>query len=302
MKSSILMLSFLLSLSLLSARAQDDPHAGHTGPSASQSQPKAPVRPPATGPAGHTESQPKSKEHAGHTMPEQGQASGTAGGHEGHQMAPTTRGPWSYHDRENPKPYTKGRWEMVPGEGNTATFIVTDKLSEAERCRALLNNPAVAVDRVTRAACGAASEKKGQDKPDPGQAHDQHSNAQGGHWMAPPEAARRPNPVPASQPSLRRGREVFQSHCASCHGPQGRGDGPAGQRLKPKPADLTVMASQHPAGDIAWKIENGRGPMPAWKGTLSENQTWDLVNYIQGLEKLEKRTSEKTGEHGDHHH
>jgi mono/diheme cytochrome c family protein len=47
------------------------------------------------------------------------------------------------------------------------------------------------------------------------------------------------------------------------------------------------MAGQHPVGDLAWKIENGRGVMPAWKGILSESQIWDLVNYIKSLGREE---------------
>ncbi len=45
------------------------------------------------------------------------------------------------------------------------------------------------------------------------------------------------------------------------------------------------MAGQHPAGDLAWKIENGRGSMPAWKGILNESQIWDIVNFLKSLAK-----------------
>ena len=107
--------------------------------------------------------------------------------------------------------------------------------------------------------------------------------AAGGHWMAPEKAAQRPNPVKANNASRARGKKLFAANCASCHGVAGRGDGPAGAALSPKPADLAVMAGQHPDGDFAWKIANGRGPMPAWNGQLSDKNIWDLVNFIQGL-------------------
>lgn len=105
----------------------------------------------------------------------------------------------------------------------------------------------------------------------------------GGHWMAPEDAAKRPNPVATDRASRQRGRKLFAANCASCHGRAARGDGPAGAALNPKPADLTVMAGQHPDGDFAWKIANGRGPMPAWNAQLSEKNIWDLVNFIQSL-------------------
>ena len=100
----------------------------------------------------------------------------------------------------------------------------------------------------------------------------------------------------ASAASIAQGKKLFQANCASCHGAQGKGDGPAGAALNPRPADLAAMAGQHPDGDFAWKIANGRGPMPAWKGTLKENQIWDLVNYLQS------RAPEKNKARGQHSH
>ena len=106
-----------------------------------------------------------------------------------------------------------------------------------------------------------------------------------GHWTAPREAAERPNPIPSGQASTERGNELFQTHCVVCHGPHGKGDGPAAAGLAPGPPDLIRMAGHHADGDIAWKIANGRGAMPAWKGVLSENDIWDLTNFIQSLGK-----------------
>lgn len=123
---------------------------------------------------------------------------------------------------------------------------------------------------------------------EPGTDHDKMQEhgatmATGGHWMAPEEAAKRPNPVKANNASRARGKKLFAANCASCHGASARGDGSAGAALNPRPADLTAMAGQHPDGDFAWKIARGRGPMPAWNGRLSEKNIWDLVNFIQGL-------------------
>lgn len=142
---------------------------------------------------------------------------------------------------------------------------------------------------------------------EPGTAHDKmhdHGAATvgGGHWMAPEEAAKRPNPVSADRASWQRGRKLFQADCVSCHGAQGKGDGPAGKALNPGPADLTAMAGQHPDGDFAWKIANGRGPMPAWNGRLSEKNIWDLVNFIQSLGQTGKNSQQGAGHPHDHPH
>ena len=60
-----------------------------------------------------------------------------------------------------------------------------------------------------------------------------------------------------------------------------------------------MMAGHHPDGDLAWKIANGRGAMPAWKGTLTQTQIWALVTYIRSLPAAEGEPREK--EHHHHH-
>lgn len=133
---------------------------------------------------------------------------------------------------------------------------------------------------------------------------DGQGGAAAAHWMAPEDAAKRKNPVTSSAASIERGKKLFQANCASCHGVGGKGDGPAGAALNPKPADLTAMAGQHPDGDFAWKIEHGRGAMPAWKATLSEAQIWDTVNFIQGLAPRTAGQGGGAGSsgHGNHRH
>jgi mono/diheme cytochrome c family protein len=113
--------------------------------------------------------------------------------------------------------------------------------------------------------------------------HDQGTGAAGEHWSAPPAAAKRRSPIPSDAASIEQGRTLFKQNCVTCHGPAGRGDGPAAASLKPQPADLATMAGHHPDGDLASKIANGRGAMPPWKGTLSEKQIWFLVNYLKSL-------------------
>jgi mono/diheme cytochrome c family protein len=109
-----------------------------------------------------------------------------------------------------------------------------------------------------------------------------------GHWLAPEKASKRKNPIPGNSASIQRGKDLFILNCASCHGKGAEGNGSAAAVLTPKPANLKKMSGTHPDGDLAWKIENGRGPMPAWKNILSQDQIWDLVNYIQSLSASDK--------------
>ena len=63
------------------------------------------------------------------------------------------------------------------------------------------------------------------------------------------------------------------------------GDGPGAIGLTPPPADLRVHVPLHPAGQTYLFITNGfpGTAMPAWKEQLSEQQRWDLVNYLKVL-------------------
>ena len=106
-----------------------------------------------------------------------------------------------------------------------------------------------------------------------------------GHWMAPKVESVKKNPVKISSESILAGAEIYQSNCASCHGVNGGGKGTAATYLAQKPANLREMAGTHPDGDFAYKIKTGRGAMPAWESTLSDNEVWHLVNYIQLLSK-----------------
>jgi len=115
-------------------------------------------------------------------------------------------------------------------------------------------------------------------------AHEHHHAPDAeGHWTAPAKEAKRHNPVPPTPASTARGEALFQTHCASCHGTNGEGDGPAAANLSPKPANLQAMAGHHSDGDLAWKIAHGRGPMPGWEAVLKPRQIWDLVNHIRRL-------------------
>ena len=99
-------------------------------------------------------------------------------------------------------------------------------------------------------------------------------------WPVPQEAAMRVNPVPASDASVGNGRTIF-THCIRCHGAYGWGDGEDAPTLSRWPSNLHHTARHDLDGEIAWKIMSGRDPMPAWKGTLSDGQVWDLVNFLR---------------------
>ncbi len=103
------------------------------------------------------------------------------------------------------------------------------------------------------------------------------------HWEAPEEEANRQNPTSGALASIQRGKVIFRKSCAICHGKEAKGDGPAATTMNPKPSDLSMMAGMHSDGEFAWKIATGKGAMPGMRDSLTEDQIWDVVSFIQSL-------------------
>jgi copper transport protein len=95
------------------------------------------------------------------------------------------------------------------------------------------------------------------------------------------------NPIPPNRDSVAAGQMVFMNTCAPCHGTSGKGDGPVGVALNPRPADLTQHAipGVHTDAQLFEWITNGfpGSRMPAFKSTLSDTDRWNLVNFIRTL-------------------
>jgi putative copper resistance protein D len=96
--------------------------------------------------------------------------------------------------------------------------------------------------------------------------------------------------VPFTVTSIVSGTAVYAERCATCHGRSGGGDGPAAARLPRPPADLRAPhTGQHTAGDLFWWVTHGipRGAMPGFANALTEEQRWDVINYVRLLGTLE---------------
>jgi mono/diheme cytochrome c family protein len=102
-------------------------------------------------------------------------------------------------------------------------------------------------------------------------------------WVAPEAEKAKKNPLPNDKKVIEQGQNVAKTNCVTCHGPKGKGDGPAAVALNPKPADWTSKRVQDETdGELFWKISNGRGAMPPWKH-LPENDRWAVVRFIRSL-------------------
>ncbi|MBI3851196.1 MAG: cytochrome c [Verrucomicrobia bacterium] len=108
-------------------------------------------------------------------------------------------------------------------------------------------------------------------------------------WTAPARAARKVNPIPANEQTVAQGKQLFIAACLACHGPAGKGDGPAAVSLerngvKIRPGNLSdPRMRQQPDGAIFWKISEGNSPMPTFGEALTEEQRWLVVTYVRTL-------------------
>jgi mono/diheme cytochrome c family protein len=96
------------------------------------------------------------------------------------------------------------------------------------------------------------------------------------------------NPLPHARATIDRGREVYEKNCATCHGETGTGDGPAAKALSPHPAYLALLAEMPIVqwdAFMDWTVSEGGAQfgtaMPSFKATLSKDDTWAVIAYIQ---------------------
>ena len=103
------------------------------------------------------------------------------------------------------------------------------------------------------------------------------------------------------------GKEMFVSYCASCHGKDAKGDGPAANALKQAPADLTSLAKQNGGKYPAEKVTSvlrgqttlmahGDQDMPVWGPVFwkmsqghEEQVQMRIANLNQYIESLQEK-------------
>jgi len=112
-------------------------------------------------------------------------------------------------------------------------------------------------------------------------------------WLDPPsEYADKASNVRADADAISHGKYIWDVHCLSCHGKDGKGTGPTAESLSQLPAGLSN--SFHNAlgiGDASlyWRVSEGGtvepfqslgSEMPAFKDELDESERWDVLAYV----------------------
>ena len=92
------------------------------------------------------------------------------------------------------------------------------------------------------------------------------------------------NPIPATAKSLAQGKYLYEMNCLVCHGPQGRGEGPVGEKFTTKaPVNFSDDYTQDQAdGQLFFTLTRGRGElMPFYRDALSAEERWHVINYVK---------------------
>src|SRR5918994_3069494 len=93
--------------------------------------------------------------------------------------------------------------------------------------------------------------------------------------------------LPADTPSPERGAEVYAANCSSCHGAQGKGDGPAAIGLDPAPTNLSETAALEDQSPLDYYRRVTIGvvgtAMPSFENRLPAQDRWAAALYASLL-------------------
>lgn len=106
-------------------------------------------------------------------------------------------------------------------------------------------------------------------------------------WPVPDNYKKMKNAVPTNAASVASGKALWTTHCKSCHGTKGLGDGPKAAQLKTDPGNFSASEVQsQPDGALFYKTLEGRDDMPSFKKKIpDQDELWDLVNYMRTFKK-----------------
>lgn len=95
--------------------------------------------------------------------------------------------------------------------------------------------------------------------------------------------------LPLNDANLLEGAKVYRHYCAVCHGLPEQPETPTGKGMFPKVPQLFKHGvTDDPVGETYWKVENGirLTGMPAYKGSVSEEDIWKVSLMLAHADKL----------------
>jgi mono/diheme cytochrome c family protein len=104
-------------------------------------------------------------------------------------------------------------------------------------------------------------------------------------WPVPEAAKNKVNPRKGDAASLKDGKTLYDTHCKSCHGTKGKGDGSKAATLDTECGDFTTAAFHNQTdGELYYKTSEGRKDMPSFKKKIPDaDDLWAVVNFLRTL-------------------
>lgn len=98
------------------------------------------------------------------------------------------------------------------------------------------------------------------------------------------------SPVPATEPNLLAGANIYREQCAVCHGTAGDPKTPTAKGMYPPPPQLLrgKGVTDDSVGETFWKAANGirLTGMPGYRGSLTDEQLWQVSQFLANADKL----------------
>jgi mono/diheme cytochrome c family protein len=91
------------------------------------------------------------------------------------------------------------------------------------------------------------------------------------------------NPYHRDQPTLDKGKALYETYCLVCHGAEGKGDGPIASKIPPPTAYKSDRVMGFLPGRIFHVITMGSNKMPSYAAQLSPDDRWLIVNYVRAV-------------------
>lgn len=102
-------------------------------------------------------------------------------------------------------------------------------------------------------------------------------------WLVPAEKkGRLPDNIFTGE-TVKMGTQVYQTNCKSCHGDPGKNN--VTKLIPPPPDPVSAQMQQNTDGDLYYKVQEGRGPMPSFKNSLTSLEIWQVIAYIRSFDK-----------------
>ncbi len=148
--------------------------------------------------------------------------------------------------------------------------------------------------------CWTQDKPKDDQKAPPPAAQEAPAPPAHGFKLTPEDAARK-NPTKFTTVSVERGKKIYDTQCAMCHGPKGNGKGEVAEEMKLTTPDFTnpETLKKRTDGELYAIIGGGSEAMPGQGTRMSDTHKWNIVNYLRSLSgKTPEKATGKEPEEG----